>query len=48
MSQFHLLSETNCFPYRRQVSKAEGEKLAEANKAAFTETSAKENINVGA
>ncbi|KAJ3574021.1 hypothetical protein NP233_g2041 [Leucocoprinus birnbaumii] len=31
----------------RQVSKAEGEKLAEANKAAFTETSAKENINVG-
>jgi len=33
--------------YRRQVDAANGEKLAKENKAAFVETSAKENINVG-
>ncbi|KAK2464108.1 hypothetical protein APHAL10511_003856 [Amanita phalloides] len=31
----------------RQVELIEGQRLAEANKAAFLETSAKENINVG-
>lgn len=33
--------------YRRQVDAAFGERLAKENNAAFVETSAKENINVG-
>ncbi|KAF8654758.1 hypothetical protein AX16_003413 [Volvariella volvacea WC 439] len=33
--------------HNRQVEQSEGEKLAQANKAAWIETSAKENVNVG-
>jgi hypothetical protein len=34
-------------PVNRQVAPDEGEKLAQTNKAAWVETSAKNNINVG-
>ncbi|KAL9710739.1 GTP-binding protein [Leucoagaricus gongylophorus] len=40
-------SKCDLAPSGRQVDAANGEKLARENKAAFVETSAKENINVG-
>ncbi|KXN90419.1 GTP-binding protein rhb1 [Leucoagaricus sp. SymC.cos] len=40
-------SKCDLAPTGRQVDAVDGEKLATVNKAAFIETSAKENINVG-
>ncbi|KAF5353192.1 hypothetical protein D9756_007876 [Leucocoprinus leucothites] len=40
-------SKCDLAPTGRQVDASDGEKLAQANKAAFVETSAKDNINVG-
>ena len=50
LAALDLVAHTSTFPHRpsRQVQKKEGEKLAQELDAAHIETSAKENINVGA
>ena len=51
-SRYVLKYRPNCYlikhpPFSRQVQSNEGEELAKTNKAAWVETSAKNNINVG-